>query len=144
PRVRCLAQARARGSIPLTHVSGRPVFAVAGREPSTDPGLMNPGSVDAPRLRTGTRYRRAVARAPSRRHPAPPCPSRHDPPPRGSRRWTSKTLVWNRLRRLLFFGVVVTRPSTGADRWWALLSPGGPALVGFRPSSTARRFEPEA
>src|SRR5581483_12280317 len=75
PRVRCLAQARARGSIPLTHVSGRPVFAVAGREPSTDPGLMNPGSVDAPRLRTGARYRRAVARAPSRRHPAPPCPS---------------------------------------------------------------------
>jgi hypothetical protein len=85
---------------PTTHVSGRPAFAVAGREPSTDPGFMNPGSVDAPRLRTGARYRRAVARAPSRRHPAPPCPSRHAPPPRGARRWTSKTLAWDRLRRL--------------------------------------------
>jgi hypothetical protein len=27
-------------------------------------------------------------------------------------------------------------PSRGADRWWAPLLPGGPALVGFRPSST--------
>ena len=59
---------------PVAHLRA-PGFAVAGREPSTDPGFMNPGSVDAPRLRTGARYRRAVARAPSRRHPAPPCPS---------------------------------------------------------------------
>jgi hypothetical protein len=140
----CRAGARAGLDTPATHVSGRPAFAVAGREPSTDPGFMNPGSVDAPRLRTGARYRRAVARAPSRRHPAPPCPSRHVPPPRGSRRWTSKTLAWDRLQRLRFFGVVVIRPSTGADRWWALLLPGEPSLVGFRPSSTARRFGPEA
>jgi len=96
-------RARAGLDTPATHVSGRPAFAVAGREPSTDPGFMNPGSRGAPRLRTGARYRRAVARAPSRRHPAPPCPSRRAPPPRGSRRWTSKTLVWDRLRRLRVF-----------------------------------------
>jgi len=97
------AGARAGLDTPAAHVSGRSAFAVAGREPSTDPGFMNPGSVDAPRLRTGARYRRAVARAPSRRHPAPPCPTRRVPPPRGSRRWTSKTLVWDRLRRLRVF-----------------------------------------
>ena len=107
------------------------------REPSTDPGFMNPGSVDAPRLRTGARYRRAVARAPSRRHPAPSCPSRHAPPPRGARRWTSKTLVWDRLRRLRVFRTRRDPPLTGADRWWAFLLPGRPALLGFRPSSTA-------
>jgi len=115
----CRAGARSRAArrrAPFTHVFERPDFAVAGREPSTDPGFMNPGSVEAPRLRTGAHHRRAVARAPSRRHPAPPCPSRHVPPPRGSRRWTSKTLVWDRLRRLRVSGVTVTRPSTGASR----------------------------
>ena len=49
----CRAGARAGLDTPATHVSGRPAFAVAGREPSTDPGFMNPGSVDAPRPRTG-------------------------------------------------------------------------------------------
>jgi hypothetical protein len=40
---------------------------------------MNPGSVTRPVSEPGARYRRAVARAPSRRHPAPPSPSRPTP-----------------------------------------------------------------
>ena len=47
-----------------------------------------------PRLCTlpGTCRTERLARAPSRRHPAPPCPSRRAPPQGGTRRWTSKTL----------------------------------------------------
>jgi len=43
-------RARAGLDTPVTHVSGRPAFAVAGREPSTDPGFMNPGSGRYPQM----------------------------------------------------------------------------------------------
>jgi len=47
----------------------------------------------APSVRPCERLRtERLARAPSRRHPAPPCPRRPSPPQRGPDRWTSKTL----------------------------------------------------
>ena len=137
------AGARAGLDTPATHVSGRP--ASRGCRPRTEHRL----GVHEPRVRR---------RAPSQNRYALPSSCRPCPlsaAPRASLPFTSRSPAKGFATLDLedaglgivsadsvFFGVVGTRPSTGADRWWALLSPGGPALVGFRPSSSARRVGP--
>jgi len=105
-----------------------------------------------------------LARAPVRRHPAPPCPPPPDPPEEGAGRWTSKTQLlepstdpapceagrracssrstpsspvagWTPSRLTFATRAGGPAPSRGAGLWWALLLPGGPTLLGFCTSS---------
>jgi len=104
-----------------------------------------------------------LARAPSRRHSAPPCPSR-PAPPKGHRSLDLEDALIEPFTstQALRPGVAATlltardliarfrvdraaagfrqprrcdHPSRGSGRWWALLCPGGPTLLSFRSSS---------
>jgi len=78
----------------MRRVYRTPRTTVRRRPSSPSASRALPCASRQPRLCTlpGTCRTERLARAPSRRHPAPPCPSRRAPPQGGTRRWTSKTL----------------------------------------------------